>query len=117
MKKINNLKIEFSKVLSEKYYMTQEGIDGYWANKEREERYDERSRGYVALGLLGFSLALTTSNFFSDSAPTLPVITSFISGVMFSRAMNNPYTLDEYSELDKEYEKFKVKYKIKNDTK
>lgn len=119
---MGDLKEDFSLVLSNEYGMNENQIREYWANKEREEKYDTR---LFVLGSLGF-LSLTTAFIMNVLACNSEVETSVrfvlqqgsmgiasIGGALGSCAIfnPNPYESKDNKTIDKAYRKFKRKYR------
>lgn len=114
MKKTNNLKTNFSTILSDKYHLTKEGIDGYWANKEKEEGFEAKRKKTVgvcgAIMVTALGATFLATNAYSSCAI---VLVNAISGVLASVNVvrPNPYEKQEYQEIDKDYKKEKRNYK------
>lgn len=121
MNKTNNLKIEFSKILEEKYNLSKESIEGYWANKEKEKQYDRKSDICFCLGITGaysgaalFGYALYSGRIEGVAIATAAFLEIAISSNMaIAHPNRNPYKLKENEEIDLEYKKFKSLYKKK----
>ena len=108
-----NLKANFSKILEDKYKMTKEGIDGYWKNKAAEEKYDNKLKLAASIGL--GEIVGTTSFAIWDIAVgadcLVPVAIFFGVGVLTTTVAlvkPNPYTKEEYDEIDEEYNDLKA---------
>ena len=118
MEKLSNFKVRFTEdVLKNKYHMTEKGIEGYWANKEKEEQYNDKRRTAIAVGL---GEALGTAGFswwditVGGGDCTVPVlICAGIAALTTSIAVfrKNPYEQEEYEEIDEDYERAKRKVK------
>lgn len=118
MKNISNLKVNFSKILEEKYSMTQEGINGYWANKAKEEMFEIGKKIGASIGMAGMygtsAFGLVDHFYYAEHAVPFYIaagVTTLITGV--SLLLKNPYKLKKYKEIDKEYEEMKLKTKLK----
>lgn len=118
MEKISKFKVNFTEdILKNKYHMTQEGIDGYWENKAREEEYNNKRGIAIAVGLgeavgtAGFSCWDITVGGGDCTVPIL--IFSGIAVLTTSIAVfkKNPYVKEEYKEIDEDYERAKRKVK------
>lgn len=112
MAKQSNLKIDFTeRVLKNRYHMTREGIKGYWENKSKEETYNNKKNIAIAVGL---GEAIGTAGFaywditVGGGDCTVPVL--IFSGIAvltgtIAAFKQNPYTKEEYEEIDEDYDR------------
>ena len=108
-----NLKANFSKKLEDKYKMTKEGIEGYWENKAAEEKYDDKCNlaASVGLGELIGSASFAIWDIASGADCLVPVAVFLGVGVLTTTVAlvkTNPYTKEEYEEIDEEYNDLKA---------
>lgn len=115
MKKVSNFKAHFSKILKEDYHMTKEGIDGYWENKEQEEKYDNCKKLVTSAGVGGMvgTLGFTIADVFNGVDCIIPIaiaggISILTAGI--SLVKKNPYKQEACEEIDEEYHQEKKKY-------
>lgn len=119
MKTVKNFKPYFSKILSEEYGMTKEGIKGYWANKEKEENYDNKRSLITSVGSGGLigTLGFGMWDMFNCNDCMIPIaIAGGITALttVISLVKSNPYKLAKYEEIDEYYELEKKKFKKRN---
>lgn len=110
MKKVKNIKPFFNDVLKNKYHMTNEGISGYWENKEQEEKF-ENKRGIataVGFGEMAGTLGFTVWDVCAGGKDCIIPITIFAGVAVLTTAValfkDNPYSKKEYEEIDEDYE-------------
>ena len=118
MNRISNFKVNFSKILSDKYHFTEEGINKYWENKEKEESFERKQfiGMMVGLGELVTSASLCYFYPFNEEYYIIPVLILGGVGALTAKVSvvkKNPYTLKEYYRMDKNYKEQKEKYKNK----
>lgn len=116
MIKIDNFKIHFSNILSDKYKLNKEEINEYWKNKEKQEKFEKRRKKGILLGFGKLITAILFLNFneVKESNFVIPVFVLAGIGALtikFSVVRKNPYNLKEYRELDSEYEMEKTKFR------
>lgn len=108
MAKTSNFKANFSKILEDKYGLTQEGIDGYWANKAKEEKYDNKKfmGAIVGIGEMTGATLFCVWDSYNGSDCLIPVVIATGVGVLtaaISLLKKNPYSLEIYEEIDADY--------------
>lgn len=91
MEKISNFKVDFTRILSDKYRLTKEEINGYWLNKAKEEERDKEIKCLKSIYISIFGV---------DPKK-----------IINSPLCHNQYKKEEYREIDREYRKLKSKYK------
>ncbi|MBQ7136632.1 MAG: hypothetical protein IJO43_01490 [Bacilli bacterium] len=116
MKDANNFKIYFTEILKNKYSMNKESIEGYWSNKEKEEKFDNKKLigTIVGVGELVGAATLSGVIHLTDVNLSALVILFGGAGVLTTKiyaSINNPYRLKEYRAIDQDYNNEKTKYK------
>jgi len=116
MAKNNNFKIYFSLILMNKYSMNKSSIDGYWVNKEKEERFENKKAIGAIVGVSELIGAASLSGVAQITNVNLSGLIILIGGIgalttKISVTIKNPYHLKKYQTIDKEYHNEKVKYK------
>lgn len=119
MAKTINFKANFSKLLGDKYKMSEEGIRGYWDNKKAEENYDRKRMIAASVGVgeivgtIGFSIWDSFNG--ADCGPIvlLPLTVGILTTAIALQKVN-PYTRKEYAEVDEEYNDLKKRAKKKS---
>jgi len=119
MGKTINFKANFSKLLADKYHMTDKGIKGYWANKEKEEEYNNKKTIAAVVGAgemvgtLGFTLWDTANG--ADCGTAILVAGAIgVLTTVIALKKSNPYTKAEYEEIDEVYDELKARVSKKN---
>lgn len=112
MKKVNNLKADFSKFLESEYHMTQEGINGYWKREEKRKRANTSFSlgigGAIGWRILGLPIAIFNMN--ELKIPLL--VLAGLSGSLLAEGIIGKVMIPKgYDELDKEYKEFRLQYK------
>jgi len=114
MGKTSNFKANFSEILGDKYKMTQEGIDGYWDNKAAEEKYNDKKNLAISVGV-GEAIGTATFAIWDIAAGADCLVPVAIFGgvalltTTIALVKSNPYTKEEYEEIDEEYKEEKAK--------
>lgn len=115
MGKTSNFKVQFTEnILKDKYHMTQKGIDGFWKNKTYEREFNNKKGLAIAVGI---GEAMGTAVFAHWDAVTsgdctVPIVVFGGIAVLTTAIAvlkKNPYTKEEYAEIDEDYEKEKAK--------
>ena len=119
MKKVNNLKVNFSKILKDHYSFKKDDIERFWENKEKEEKW-ENKRIMVSCASLG---ALSGSAIFAavdgiaagmDCSVAIAIaatVSALATGV--SLIKKNPYSDNYIRAIEEEYKTEKEKSKKK----
>jgi len=119
MAKTTNFKANFSKILGDKYKMSEDGIRGYWDNKKEEEEYDRKRMiaACVGAGEIVGSIGFAVWDSFNGADCGAKFVFALTAGVLttaIALQKTNPYTKAEYAEIDEEYKTSKARAKKKS---
>ncbi len=116
---VKRLKANVSKIAMEEYKMSQTSLEGYWANKVKEERYQNRKSAVTWLGTGGIIGTLGFTCYDAIVAGVDCLVPILIAGGVsvltagISLVKKNPYTKAKYEKIDEVYEEEKAKLKRK----
>lgn len=119
MKKVNNLKVNFSKILADHYDFKKEDIERFWENKEKEEKWENKRImvSCASLGALSGSVifaafdGLTAGMDCSIAIAIATTISALSTGITVVK--KNPYSDNYIRAIEEEYKTEKEKSKKK----
>ena len=117
MNKID-IRQNFSRLMQAKYQLKKEVVDGYLANKDKEEKYQNKKNIIASIGaveLLG-TTAFGVYDFLYSTDSNNAILIGALSAVAVmtttvALVKSNPYTKKEYKLFDSEYKVLKRKLK------